>query len=181
MGGSTKTVDRTCTVPKNTALFLPLVNIGYAAFLNDLPLETRLLDYVRTQSLCIDRTVTPNSIIGMGKGTVKISVTIDDVAVNNPQNYYEQSSFYELQLPVDNFYGIQSTNPSPVDPVKTPYAYERYLSPGADSGYYLFLNPLKPGHHSIELNAEWTCGKDPDGNDMVNNQNVNFDINVTQH
>jgi hypothetical protein len=150
-GGTTGTVYRNCTVPKGTSLFFPIVNYGYAAFLNDMPLETRTLAFVRQYATC------------SGPAT-SITAKIDGVAVKNPGNYYEQSVFFELQLPLDNILGLQGTDPSAPG-----YAYGLYLSPGADSGYYLFLNQLKPGTHTIAWNATWPCGT----------QDIKYDITVT--
>jgi hypothetical protein len=46
-----------------------------------------------------------------------------------------------VQLPVDNIFGL-----TPAD------ATDLFLSPCADCGYYLFLEPLPEGEHTIYWN-----------------------------
>jgi hypothetical protein len=163
-GNTTGTVFRTCTVPKDTSLFFPLINWGYVAFLNDHP-DNRLLSLVRSWSRC----AVP------GDPVTFASVTVDGIAVKNPSKYYVESSFYELKMPVDNLYGIKGTaDPSfPPDPTSpNSIAYNLWASPGSDTGYYLFLNPLKPGIHTIEWDVVWpSCGV----------QNIHYDITVPHH
>jgi hypothetical protein len=145
-------------VSKDTSLFFPLVNYGYGAFLNDPP-DTRLLAFVRSQS----------TLCGVAGGAVTFdAVTVDGIAVKNPKQYYENSPFFEVQLPVDNILKIVGT----ADPsAPNDKAYNLWLSPLADSGYYLFLNPLKPGTHDIAWNVTWPCGT----------QNIHYEITVPHH
>jgi hypothetical protein len=163
--GTNEHVERICTVPKDTALYFPLVNEGYVAFLNDLPLETRTLAFVRSQSKSCP-------------GPVTITAAIDGLPVMNPESYYEESPFYEVQIPVDNIFGFQKKNPKP-GPKGHPFVYDLYFSPAADAGYYLFLYPLNPGDHTIEWKAQWKCGADKAGNGIFNNQDMIYHITVT--
>ncbi len=66
-------------------------------------------------------------------------VEIDGVAVNNPEQYLEKSPLFDLFLPEESLFG------------------ELTLSPCVDSGYYLFLNPLPPGVHTITWQASTGC------------------------
>src|SRR4051794_6421772 len=61
-------VVRTCTIPTGTALFFPLINAFYGAFLNDAP-ATRTEDYLRSQTACTK---------------VSISAEINGVPIEDP-------------------------------------------------------------------------------------------------
>ena len=63
----------------------------------------------------------------------------------NPLQYFEKSAFFEVQLPADNIFGL------------TPdVATDLFLSPCADCGYYLFLQPLPEGEHIIYWKLDGT-------------------------
>ena len=121
---------RSCTISTGTALFFPLINNGYFAFLNDPPAQ-RTEAFLRAKVSCND---------------VAITAAIDGVAVNDPTQYFERSPLFEVQLPQDNVFGLDET----VIP-------QLLLSPSVDSGYYLFVNPLAPGYHTIHWTAHMTC------------------------
>jgi len=123
-------VERECTVPSGTALFFPLINTGYGAFLNDPP-EQRTEEFLRAQIDCEEPT--------------ELFAEIDGVEVNDPFQYFEQSPLFDVQLPEDNIFGL--------GPDVIP---ELLLSPSVDQGYYLFLAPLPPGEHVIYWRATWT-------------------------
>jgi len=129
--GSGQETSRSCTVPTGTALFFPLLNAGYFAFLNDPP-ETRTEEFLRSQVQC---TVPTN-----------LAVEIDGVSVNNPLQYHEESPLFDVQLPEDNLFG-QGPDVIP----------DLLLSPSVDQGYYLFLAPLSPGEHTIHWSGSWSC------------------------
>jgi hypothetical protein len=120
------TIVRTGEVPAGTALFFPLVNFFYGAFLTD-PDSTRTEAFERSQVACIE-----------GAG---LSVTIDGRRVQCPNQYLEKSTLFTIHLPTDNIFGVT--------PDQVP---ELTLDPVVDEGYYLFLPPLPPGQHTIH----WT-------------------------
>ena len=124
-GGS---VERSCTVPKGTALFFPLINAFFGAFLND-PDEQRTEEFLRAQVEC---------------SKASLSVEINGKKVKNPLRYFEKSPLFDVQLPEDNVFGVGE------DVVP-----ELLLSPSVDAGYYLFLHPLSPGEHTIKWEAKW--------------------------
>jgi hypothetical protein len=112
-------------------LFFPLFNTGWLAFLNDPP-EQRTEEFIRQQVVCTP----PASVVA----------TIDGVDVKNPLQYLEKSVLFEVQLPVDNIF----------DPPLTPdVATDLFMSPCADCGYYLFLEPLPAGKHTIYWKLVW--------------------------
>ncbi len=149
--GTPSTVSRTCKVPTGQALFFPVIDAFYGAFLNDPP-ATRTPEFVRSQVDCAVKSV---------------QVQIDGVFVNNARDYFlgpQQSLLFDVQLPTDNVFGL------------TPdIAPELLLSPSADSGIYLFLHPLPPGTHSLHWKASQTC---PFG-DFT--QDVTYELIVQPH
>ena len=124
------TVERSCTVSPGTALFLPLINAFYGAFLSDPP-EQRTEEFLRAQVAC---------------DNVRVSATIDGSEVDNPLQYFEPSSLFDVGLPEDNVLGVGQ------DEVP-----EVLLRPGVDAGYSLFLQPLPPGEHTIHREASQPC------------------------
>lgn len=130
-GEAGKVTVRNCTIPVGTALFFPLINNGYFAFLNDPP-ETRTEEYLRAQVVCDAPTL--------------LEAKIDGVPVKNPSQYLAESPLFDVQLPEDNVFGVDES----VVP-------QLLLSPSVDRGYYLFLQPLPPGNHTIKWKAKITC------------------------
>ena len=137
---STDPIKRTCTVPVGTALFFPMINLIYGAFLNDSP-ETRTEAFVRSQVSCEPATIT---------------ASIDGVPVKDPTQYFETSPLFDLQLPEDNLFELGAD----VIP-------QLLLSPSVDSGYYLFVRPIEPGVHEIQWNAARTCPAGPFSQDVT--------------
>jgi len=121
-------VERSCEIPAGKSLFFPLINGGYGAFLNDPP-DTRTEEFVRKAAAC---TV-----------PAQISVWIDDFKVPRPLQYFTGKSgslspLFNLQLPPGNLFSDD-----------TAVIPELLLSPSAEQGYYLFVQPLPPGKHTI--------------------------------
>lgn len=129
----TDPVVRNCTVPRGTALFFPLINTLYGAFLNDPP-ETRTEEAVRELSKCM-------------VPVTELSLVIDGFAVPRLFRFFtgesrRQSPLFNIQLPPDNVTGLDET----IIP-------ELVLSPSAEQGYYVFVRPLPPGNHTIQFAA----------------------------
>jgi hypothetical protein len=121
-------VVRTCSIPAHRALFLPMINAYYGAFLNDPP-ETRTPRSVREAAACAE--------------PVSITVRIDGVKVRHPERYFtgrsgSLSPLFNIELPPGNIYGLGEDD-----------VPELALSPSAEQGYYLFVLPLLPGAHQI--------------------------------
>lgn len=143
---SNEPVVRNCTVPTGTKLFFPLVNTTYGAFVTDPP-EQRTETYLREQVAC--------------DAPIQLQAEIDGKSIKNPTQYLEQSPLFDIQLPPDNVYGLDETT-----------IPQLRLSPSVDQGYYLFLEPLKPGQHTIKWKAKISC---PSSNVE---QNVTYNIVV---
>jgi hypothetical protein len=127
------TAERTCTVPTGTALFFPVWNNFYGAFLTDPP-EQRTPEFIFNQVACT---------------ASELLVEIDGVPVRHPERFYvraQESGLFDIQLPEDNVLGVDES----VVP-------ELRLSPSAQSGYYLFLRPLRRGPHTIHWRTRGTC------------------------
>ena len=121
-------VVRSCTVPAGMALFFPLINTGYGAFLNDPP-DTRTEAFVRAAATCTS--------------PAQISAWIDRDKVAKPTRYFtgksgSPSPIFNTQLPPGNILGADETT-----------VPELVLSPSAEQGYYLFVRPLSVGSHTI--------------------------------
>ena len=121
-------IVRACDIPARKALFFPLIDNAYFAFLSDPP-DQRTKDFVRGQAECTQ--------------PAQISASIDGRKVANPQRFFtgpsgSHSPIFNVQLPPGNIFGA--------DEAAIP---ELLLSPSAEQGYYLFLYPLPPGTHTI--------------------------------
>jgi hypothetical protein len=115
-------VQRNCQVPTGTKLFFPLVNAVYLAF----PLSERTDEpYLRSFLAECD-----------APGTVEVS--IDGIPVKNPTQYFVESSVFEAHLPSNDIVAIPDGDIPDGRVV------------GADIGYYVFLQPLHPGKHTIK-------------------------------
>lgn len=146
-------VIRTCTVPAGKALFFPLINNAFFAFLTDLP-EQRTEEFLRENAKC--------------EFPVELFVEIDGVEVRRRLTRFftgesgsrSQSPLFNVQLTPDNFFGL--------GPEVIP---ELVLSPSAEEGYYLFIQPLRPGEHTLHWQA--TGCSDP-----MNIQDITYNLTI---
>jgi hypothetical protein len=154
-GEANVVTERTCDVPVGKAIFFPVINAAYFGFIDDSE-DTRTAEYVRaTANFCDSNTIQ------------NLSVTIDGIPVNNPTQYYassDDSPIFQVQLPTDN---IASATPDSVA--------ELMFSPSAHQGYYIYVQPLEPGPHTIEWTASWDC---TGGTGDLNSENIKYNLNV---
>jgi hypothetical protein len=121
-----------CTVPTGTALYLQLISSVLFAFLNDPP-EQRTEEFLRAFVECTNFSAQ--------------SLRIDGIEYRGAAaRYLERSIVFSAQLPVDNVFGLTQ------DQVP-----QLLLSPAADMGYYLFVNPLSVGSHLVEWQVSMVC------------------------
>jgi hypothetical protein len=121
-------VERSCTVPSGRAIFMPVYNwiFGAGAFDCDpsvpgVPCDVNALRQTAAQN-------TENAQI--------LQVTIDGAAVNNVRQYRAVSPLpFYVTYPANSVVGL---------PAGTYY-------PQISDGYWLMLNPLPPGEHTIQL------------------------------
>jgi hypothetical protein len=128
-GGS---VTRTCAVPEGTVLFFPLINSVNVNSPNvcgqgpnNIPVQT-----LRAQ------------IAPFIDGATKLSVKVDNKQVNNFQRV--QSQVFEVALPGDNVFIPVCGGNSPAG----------IYSPAVDDGFYVSLEPLRVGSHTLRFHAE---------------------------
>ena len=119
-------VTRHCTIPTGTALFFPVINFVWCAFPDDPP-EERTEEFLRSRANAEAAAATD------------LTATIDGVAVADiTGRYLEQSAVFTVILPADNLFGL-------------PEGF--VLDPCVDAGYYLMVDPLRPGTHTIHFAA----------------------------
>jgi hypothetical protein len=123
------TVMRTCTTPVGDAFLIPILN-GVAFAQQTDPPDQRTESFVRSELTCFD---TPPTL----------SITVDGVALPNPQSLLEHSVVFSVNLAAGNVFGVPA----------------QLLSPSVDAGYYAFLEPLSAGSHNIHITAlSAACG-----------------------
>lgn len=122
-------VVRECTIPPGRAVFFPIINSVYVAFLDD-PLETKTKAFMKSQ---IDCDITA------------VSATINDKEVKNlKQHFFEESPIFAAEVPKHAIFGLGDV-------------YDRILAPAMDQGVYLLLKPLPEGEHTIHFTASQSC------------------------
>jgi hypothetical protein len=124
-------VVRNCEIPEGKALFFPLINKAFFAFLTDPPEPEEDL---RAKAACTF--------------PVELFAKIDGFEIRRLERFFtgasgSQSPLFNVQLPPGNIFGA--------DPTAIP---ELVLSPSAEEGYYLFVRPLSRGEHTVRWLAE---------------------------
>jgi hypothetical protein len=130
-------VVRNCEIPEGKALFFPLINNGFFAFLTDPPEPEEDL---RAKAAC--------------QFPVELFAKIDGLEIRRLERFFtgasgSQSPLFNVQLPPENILGA--------GPADIP---ELVLSPSAEEGYYLFVKPLSRGEHTVRWLAEGCQGPD---------------------
>jgi hypothetical protein len=128
--GSGVTVERTCNVPPGTALLVPLISYAYFGFLDDPP-EQRTERFVRQHTRC-------------DWERAKLRLEVDGRPVRNLRHFFEKSIIFAVELPEDNAFDAVFGIDLPAMP----------LYPSADAGFYVLLEPLARGEHTIKWQAE---------------------------
>lgn len=130
-------VVRECTVPAGKALFFPLINSAYGAFLDDDP-ATTTEEFVREASKCFEP-------------VTSLSLIIDGHAVSDLWELFtgeggSLSPVISVQMPpngvLEFLFGLDES-----------IVRELVLTPFAEEGYYVYLEPLPPGEHLVQFAA----------------------------
>jgi hypothetical protein len=137
-------VQRSCTIPSGRTLFFPVVNKVWLGFESDPP-EQKTDSFIRAQ------------VANVANAT-NLEVEIDGIAVANVDKYLEKSDIFKATLPANNLYDL-------------PAGF--VTNPDVDSGFYIAVNPLSPGKHTIHFHAELL---DPDLGPIV--QDVTYDLTI---
>ena len=125
LGGTTV---RTVTIPAGKALFFPVVNVVDVEDGTTIPGGTTVFKVHQPLQ-------TAQSIVSEIIATASGSCTVDGTNVPITAANLEQSVPFTLLLPDHNLLGV---------PAGVYY-------PAFDSGYYVLLNPLSPGQHTIHF------------------------------
>ncbi len=118
-------VERHCTIPTGTALFFPVLNAAFGASVFDCePTVPGVACDVETLRLA--------AAAPMDAAT-DLNATIDGVVVRKLKAYRTQSPVFPITAPPDGLIPSGTAGPNVSD------------------GYWLFLNPLPPGDHTISF------------------------------
>lgn len=151
--GSSDPTERTCDgIPRGKAIFFPVINEAFFAFLSDPP-EERTPEFLRSQLQCTNVRNLSASIDGKAVAWLKRFKTTP-----------EESPLFDVQLPADNIFGAKEAD-----------IPELLLSPSVHQGYYLYLRPLPPGEHVVEWTATWDC---PQFDPQEQSENVRYILTV---
>lgn len=126
-------VVRACTIPAGKGLLIPVVNFGGAV---------------------PDDADTIEAVAEMAAGAVDmvdvstLSFTIDGVAVKNLADYRFRSPVFSFTGAVPNIFSVAGCGPT------APNCYEGFHEQGVAEGYWILLNPLPAGNHTIHLHGE---------------------------
>jgi hypothetical protein len=125
---SLSAVNRTCTVPGGKALFFPVLNIENSLLEDPGKTIAQLRQF-------------PESAMN---GATKLSVVVDGHSIPYvKRDFRVQSTSFEFTMPADNLLTAIGEGP---------FAAGTY-SPAVDDGYYVMLQPLPRGDHTIRFKA----------------------------
>ncbi len=131
-GAGAEPVTRTCTVPAEKALFIPIINVECST-VEPAPFFGSTAQELRT---CVAR-----SINGVDEDTLK--ATIDGKSVQNLTDFRAQSPLFDFTLPAaNNFFGLAGVT----------------SGSSMSDGYWLMLKPLSPGNHVIHFEGAYVSG-----------------------
>jgi hypothetical protein len=128
------TVTRTCSVPEGTALFFPLIN---SVNFNTPNVCGQGSDNISVEDL---RAASAAFV----DGATNLSVTVDMVAIKNLRRV--QSKVFAVALPEENVFDSQCASEGGVP--------ARIYSPAVDDGFYVLLDKLSAGEHTLVFHAE---------------------------
>jgi hypothetical protein len=128
------TATRRCNVPEGVALFFPVsnsVNFNTPNVCGQGQASIPVKDLRATSAAFID-------------GVTNMGVDLDGKPLRDFKR--TQSQVFPIALPADNVFNSLCGGPGTVP--------AGIYSPGVDDGFYVWLNPLKPGSHNLHFHAE---------------------------
>jgi hypothetical protein len=147
--GLEASADRTITVPTGTRLFFPILN-------SEADLPTTATGATTVEGLRAEAAYFADQVISL-------YVTLDGQPLQDLTAYRTTSPVFSYTLPAEDnllqFFGY--------DVIGT-------VSPAVGDGYYLLLNPLPPGEHTLSFGGT-THTLDANGNPAV------FSLDITYH
>ncbi len=143
------TFSRKCSVPEGVALFFPVAN--------SVQVNTPGICGQGTPQAPVTYSVAEMrvNVAGFVDGVTKMTVTLDGNPVKSIRRV--RSKLFAAALPVDNVFVAPCGGDSPAG----------VFSPGVDDGYYVKLEDLKPGPHTLQFTAL--------------NPTAKYDLNMTYH
>lgn len=124
-GSPASPITRACTVPAKKALVFPLAN-AFSGWVPTEPAAQRKVAFHRAE------------VAFVKDGATGMSVTVDGKKLSPSRIRYEESRVFAVRMPKDNVFGAVA--PGPV-----------LVNPTVDAGYYVHLNPLSSGRHTIHF------------------------------
>jgi hypothetical protein len=134
-GGVPPGSSRTCTIPKNTYLWFPVLNW----------VLWRPGDCVTDQE-CHD------VARFYGDATQNVVVTVDGVPIPDVEAYRYHSDIFKFKIKPG---GVHEGDPNNTE---YPHLIPGLMYDGIGDGYYMMLKPLPPGPHTIHFSADSTFG-----------------------
>jgi hypothetical protein len=127
------TFERACTVPPDTALFLPIVNAAFGA---------AVFDCKPTQPGVPCNITVLRAAAAASMDPVTLEASIDGIAVRHVRDFRVQSPVFSVTLPEGNVVDVPSGTYAPL----------------VSDGYWLMLAPLAAGAHTIHFTNSVTGG-----------------------
>lgn len=131
------TFSRKCSVPAGVALYFPVAN---AVQVNTPGICGQTDPVTGAPTVLTVAQMRANSAAFID-GVTKMTVTLDGIAVKSIRRV--RSEPFVATLPVDNVFVAPCGGDSPAG----------VFSPGVDDGYYVKLEGLKPGPHTLQFTA----------------------------
>jgi hypothetical protein len=134
------TAIRSCTVPAGKSLFFPIADFEDSALEENVSIHPGDSTYQQIATL--------RNVVSSLEGVTDIFFQIDHQPIRQLQKYGVYSVAFGFTLPADNLF-------SAVYPPPNNYYQEGTYFPGVDFGYYIMLQPLTPGNHTLHFGASW--------------------------
>lgn len=166
------TVVRSCTIPKGTALLIPIVNAE-----DSLVEETELAAfYGTTPNLTIDSM--RNLLAGFLDTVTNLQLEVDGIPVQNlKENFRVKSPVYDFTLPEPFYNGDQDKRNNVFTAIEPgSYPAGTYYSQAVGDGFYVMLKPLPVGPHTIHFSG--TFPNDPQNPDDDFTISMTYNISV---
>lgn len=164
LAGSTVggTLERNVVIPNGKYVFFPVINI-----INDFPCPDPNFKPADGQSMEAFLTEFAKAVIDT---TTDFRVEIDGVVTTDPRPYRARSGLFEF---------VADPTWEGIDPCAT----HRPTASGVADGYWVMLEPLSAGEHTIRFQAkDFIPGTDDHGNPTLypfGDQNITYHISVT--
>jgi hypothetical protein len=126
-------VVRTCTIPGSKGLLIPIVNFG-----GSVPEDGTTIEEVAGVAKDAADLIDVSTLL----------FTIDGIPVRNLGNYRFQSPMFSYTGSIPNVFSEIGCVAS------TPHCYEGFHDEAFADGYWVLVNPLSAGHHTIHFHGE---------------------------